>query len=240
MAGSRLWPVDLYDADSGVWLRPLHRKDKKAYTEVRRINHDWLASWEAGNPNPHMVTPQYGELVRILNRQARAGYMLPFAVVVDGEFAGQLTVSGIQWGSIMGAQLGYWVDRRMAGRGIIPTAVAMATDHCFFTLGLHRMEINIRPENAASLRVVEKLGFRDEGLRDRYMYIDGGWRDHRTFALVTEDVPYGLLDHWRRVRNRSDINEPGDVTREILGHGGTEFDTAGGADFGTDGPTRPE
>ena len=104
----------------------------------------------------------------------------------------------------MSATAGYWIDERVAGRGIVPTAVALATDYCFSGLGLHRMEINIRPENAASLRVVEKLGFRDEGIRERYMHIDGKWCDHRTFALVAEDVPFGLLDAWQRTRNRSE------------------------------------
>ena len=83
----------------------------------------------------------------------------------------------------MMATLGYWVDQARAGQGIAPTAVAMATDHCFRTLGLHRMEINIRPENGPSLRVVEKLGFRDEGYRPRFLHINGEWADHRTFAL---------------------------------------------------------
>ena len=73
----------------------------------------------------------------------------------------------------MPAHIGYWVDREVAGRGIIPTAVALACDHCWFGLGLHRVEINIRPENVASCRVVEKLGFRVEGLRPRYLHIDG-------------------------------------------------------------------
>ena len=79
----------------------------------------------------------------------------------------------------MMATLGYWVDQARAGQGIAPTAVAMATDHCFRTLGLHRMEINIRPENGPSLRVVEKLGFRDEGYRPRFLHINGEWADHR-------------------------------------------------------------
>ncbi len=56
--------------------------------------------------------------------------------------------------------------------------------------------MNIRPENTASLRVVEKLGFRDEGLRLRYLHIDGAWRDHRTFALTRDEVPDGLLRRW--------------------------------------------
>ena len=94
------------------------------------------------------------------------------------------------------ATLGYWVDKDRAGRGIAPTAVAMATDHCFRALGLHRMEINIRPENGPSLRVVEKLGFRDEGYRQRYLHINGEWADHRSFALTSEEVPQGLLRGW--------------------------------------------
>ena len=81
--------------------------------------------------------------------------------------------------------------------GATPTAVALATDHCFRTLGLHRMEICIRPENVKSLRVVEKLGFRYEGLRRRYIHINGDWRDHYAFALVAEEVPNGVLRRWR-------------------------------------------
>jgi len=69
-------------------------------------------------------------------------------------------------------------------------------------MGLHRVEVNIRPENAASLRVVEKLGFRDEGLRERYLHIDGAWRDHRTFALTVEDIrPEGLEARWHQRRS---------------------------------------
>ena len=76
------------------------------------------------------------------------------------------------------------------------TAVALATDVCFRELGLHRMEICIRPENSASLRVVQKLGFRYEGLRRRYIHIDGDWRDHYSFALVRDEVPEGVLERW--------------------------------------------
>jgi ribosomal-protein-alanine N-acetyltransferase len=80
---------------------------------------------------------------------------------------------------------------------VTPSSVALATDYCFFQLGLHRMEICIRPENAPSLRVVEKLGFRYEGLRRRYIHINGDWRDHYCFALVVEEVRQGVLARWR-------------------------------------------
>ena len=122
--------------------------------------------------------------------------MLPFVVTYDESFAGQLTVGGITWGSLCSAHLGYWLDSRLAGRGVMPTAVALATDHAF-ALGLHRVEVNIRPENVASLRVVEKLGFRDEGVRERLLHISGEWRDHRSFALTVDDVPAGLMNRWR-------------------------------------------
>jgi ribosomal-protein-alanine N-acetyltransferase len=122
-------------------------------------------------------------------------------VTVGGEFAGQVTVTNIVGGSARWGQVGYWVDRKHAGQGVIPTAVALAVDHCLFELGLHRIEVAIRPENAASLRVVEKLGFTEIGYAPGYLHIDGRWRDHRLFALIAEEVPDGLL---RRYRDRAD------------------------------------
>ena len=122
---------------------------------------------------------------------------LPFAVTVDGAFAGQVTVTNIVGGSARWAQVGYWVDRRYAGQSVIPTAVAMVVDHCFSQLQLHRIEVAIRPENAASLRVVEKLGFTEIGYAPGYLHIDGAWRDHRLFAITTEDVPEGLLARFK-------------------------------------------
>jgi ribosomal-protein-alanine N-acetyltransferase len=175
----------------------MRRRDAERWRAVRAANAGWLSPWEATNPDPTISPPSYGTMIRSFNREARAGRMLPFVVELDGLLVGQVTVSGLAGGSLRSGQLGYWVDQRVAGRGVIPVAVAMSVDHCFFTLGMHRMEVNIRPENRASLRVVEKLGFRPEGLRQRYLHIDGAWRDHLTFALTIEEVPGGLLPRWR-------------------------------------------
>jgi [ribosomal protein S5]-alanine N-acetyltransferase len=136
-------------------------------------------------------------LVRDLRRQARQHRALPFAVTVDGAFAGQVTVTNIVGGSARWAQVGYWVDQRYAGQGVIPTAVALVVDYCLFELGLHRIEVAIRPENTASLRVVEKLGFVEVGYARGYLHINGDWRDHRLFALTAEDVGDGLLRRWQ-------------------------------------------
>lgn len=185
------WPVRLRGRAPGgaaVELRPLVAADEWAYVEVRRANVEWLAPWDATAPRPSRGARTFPELVEHLDSEARAGRQLPFALVVDGLLVGQLNVSNIVRGSFWSCAMGYWIAQSSAGRGVTPTAVALAGDHCLFELGLHRIEINIRPENAPSLAVVRKLGFRDEGLRPRYLHIDGDWRDHRSFALTTEDL----------------------------------------------------
>ncbi|OLT54135.1 GNAT family N-acetyltransferase [Cellulosimicrobium sp. CUA-896] len=202
-AVARPWPVTLREdaLDGSVVLRPLRRRDGQAWMALRARNAEWLDRWEATAPRRGPGgPPTFAEYVRTLSAQARSGASLPFAVEFDGELVGQLTVSSITYGSLCGASIGYWVSEHVAGRGIIPTAVAMATDYCFGVLGLHRIEINIRPENAPSLRVVEKLGLRDEGVRERFLHIQGEWRDHRSFAITAEEVPGGLLARWQATR----------------------------------------
>jgi ribosomal-protein-alanine N-acetyltransferase len=183
-----------------VGLRPIRQRDAAAWRDVRARNLDWLAPWEATPPHAARADVGFREMVRYLRAEGRRGRMLPFVVTHQNALVGQLTVGGITWGSLCSAHVGYWIDQRVAGRGIMPTAVALAVDHCFFTVGLHRVEINIRPENVASLRVVEKLGLRDEGVRRRLLHIDGAWRDHRSFAVTAEEMPEGLMARWRQIR----------------------------------------
>ncbi|TDD97262.1 N-acetyltransferase [Jiangella asiatica] len=193
------WPVEL--SEGTVGLRPLHGRDARVWTQIRSRSETWLRPWEATPPPPHdPYTMSFRQMVRLHAAQARADEALPWAVTYEGRLAGQLNVSNIIWGSARMGTVGYWLDVDLAGRGIMPTAVAMAVDYCFFVAGLHRLEVNIRPENRASLRVVEKLGFREEGLRPRLLHIDGEWRDHRSFALTAEEIPEGLLTRWRSSR----------------------------------------
>jgi len=196
---ARGWPVVLREGD--VVLRPLRRGDASAWLALRARNAAWLDPWEATSPGrPSGPPPSFARFVRTLSAQARAGTALPFAMAYRGELVGQLTVSTIVRGSLCSASIGYWISEHAAGRGITPTAVALAVDHCLGPVGLHRVEIAIRPENTASLRVVAKLGLREEGLRERYLHIQGRWRDHRTFAVTADEVPDGLLSRWRRVK----------------------------------------
>lgn len=176
-------------------IRPIRLRDAKILDRELSHNRSWLRKWEATNPHGPMSFDVRSS-IRSLQQNARGGFGLPFVIEYDGELAGQLNVSSITYGSLSSATIGYWVSERFAGKGITPTAVALATDHCFFGVGLHRMEICIRPENEPSLRVVEKLGFRYEGLRRRYIHINGDWRDHFCFALTIDELPAGVLRRW--------------------------------------------
>lgn len=186
------WPATLRAGP--VTVRPLAYSDARAWREARRRSAAWLAPWDATVPPGAGSRPAtFRSLVRRLHRQARAGTTYPFAIDVDGHFAGQVTVNNVVRGSAQFASVGYWLDQQYAGRGVMPIAVALVIDHCFTAAGLHRIEIAIRPENSNSLRVVEKLGIREVGFAPRFLHIDGDWRDHRIYAVTVEECPEGLL-----------------------------------------------
>lgn len=202
--------------EGAVTIRPVRIRDARALERALVENRTWLRQWEATNPHGPMNF-DVRTSIRSLLAAARAGTTIPFVIEVDGELVGQLNVSGMGYGSLSSASIGYWVVEGVAGRGITPTAVALATDYCLQSAGLHRIEICIRPENRASLRVVEKLGFRYEGLRRRYIHINGAWRDHFSYALTTEELPDGLLARWQSGRTPPDAATVPDADRRAAG-----------------------
>ncbi|MFW6772712.1 GNAT family N-acetyltransferase [Nocardioides sp. CPCC 205120] len=190
------WPARIADPDpaTGLVLRSLRMGDASAWQEVRVRNRAWLGRWDATAP-PGSEAEQPTTLrrsLRSLLRMADAGQAMPFVIEVDGAFAGQVTVNSVVRGSAQSASIGYWIDQRYAGRGLVPRAVALAVDHCFGPGRLHRIEIAVRPENTNSLRVVEKLGLAEFGYAPRYLHIDGAWCDHRLYAITAEECPGGL------------------------------------------------
>lgn len=183
-----------------VGIRAIRSGDAKTLQHLLTVNRDWLVPWEATFPGGGGAVPGSTPLrpvIRAMQRQQKAGSSVSFVVTYQEDVVGQLTVSDVSGGALRSASIGYWVSEHVAGRGIIPAAVALAIDYCFRELRLHRIEICIRPENAASLRVVEKLGLRFEGRRARYIHIDGKWCDHDSFAVTVEEVPEGMLARLR-------------------------------------------
>lgn len=199
------WPTTL--RAGAVVLRALRRSDSAEWFRIRERDAAWLQPWEATRPpGSAEEVPSFRQMVARNQRSARIPTALPWAIAWDDGWPGtpsshpdrlaiigQLTVSNIVYGSALSCSMGYWVSVPFAGRGVMPTSVALAADYCFQVLRLHRIEICIRPENDRSLRVVEKLGLAEEGLRPRYLHIDGQWCDHRVFRLLCDDRPQGVL-----------------------------------------------
>jgi ribosomal-protein-alanine N-acetyltransferase len=180
-----------------VKLRIAKMRDSKALEKLILGNRAWLRPWEATNPgapNSFDVRSQLRGLIRQLDDESG----MPFVIEVDGVVQGQLNVANILYGSVSSAVIGYWVAPEVAGKGVAPTSVALVTDYLMNQVGLHRVEIDVRPENTASLRVIEKLGFRYEGMKQRYIHINGDWRDHYIFALTVDEVLEGILNRFLR------------------------------------------
>ncbi len=184
-----IWPIVL--RDDRLTLRPLRMRDKKSWDSVRFANHDWLSPWDATKPtiegeNSSGGLPTFYQMVRQHHRDGRDCRSISLGIWLreDGtnHFVGQITLGGIVLGALRGAHIGYWIDSRFANRGLTSGAVNLLTEYAFSELHLHRIEINVRPENLASIRVAEKCGYTFESLRPRFLHIDGQWRDHKSFV----------------------------------------------------------
>lgn len=174
---------------------------------LRAVQSSWLSPWEATDPRDPLARPSVAAQRRWADRSGREGTAISLVICEEGELAGQITASPILYGSQQSATIGYWVDRGRAGRGLAPRAVAVLGDHLVQEMGLHRLELTIRPENTPSLRVAQKLGLRDEGLRERAVHVDGIWRDHRVFAITAEEMDPGSggLTLRERLRRRTGL-----------------------------------
>jgi [ribosomal protein S5]-alanine N-acetyltransferase len=105
----------------------------------------------------------------------------------DDAILGFFNLSQIFRGPFMNAYLGYAVGEPFAGQGYMAEGIQLVLDHAFDSMGLHRLEANIQPKNAASIALAKRAGFRLEGFSPRYLKIDGQWRDHERWAIVAED-----------------------------------------------------
>ena len=193
------WPARLGGLRVGVGvveLRPVWLRDGGTWSEIRIRDERHLAPWEPTPPGGWALRHSPAEWPGrwwSLRAAARRGALLPFAITVDRALAGHVMIGNVVREPLLSAYVGYWCDTRLTGHGVTTAAVALAVDHCFGPVGLHRLEATVRPENAASIRVLAKLGFREEGLFRRYLDVDGQWRDHLCFAITAEEPPTGGL-----------------------------------------------
>ena len=188
------WPATIGPirvAAGVVRLRPVRLRDGAQWSRIRLAERDHLEPWEPSvdlNWEGRQGVSSWPAVCSGLRAEARRGRMLPFAIELDGQFCGQLTIGNVMHGALRSAWIGYWVARSVNGGGVATGALALGLDHCFGPVMLHRVEATVRPENAASRRVLAKVGFREEGLLQRYLEVDGAWRDHVLVAITVEEV----------------------------------------------------
>ena len=173
-------------------IRPLLGRDHLRIDSVRRANSAWLNPWDATLPEGAVEElPTLWDYMRRADRDQRQGHSLILMPEFDGKPVGQFTLSQVQWGAMSQGILGYWVAQEAAHMGVASLVVAYMMDLVIGELGLHRIEVNVRPENERSLGLCRKLGLREEGYRERYMNIAGQWADHVSFAMDAESLPQG-------------------------------------------------
>ncbi|MBN9747081.1 RimJ/RimL family protein N-acetyltransferase [Amycolatopsis sp. A1MSW2902] len=193
------WPATLgpLRIPAGVLaVRPVRLRDAGEWSRVRLRDREHLEEWEPtgigpwADRNAFWSWPSQWAALRGL---ARRGQCLPFTITVDGKFAGQITVGNVIRAALRSAWIGYWVSSEIVRGGVATAAAALVTDHAFDVAGLHRLEATVRPENNASIRVLTKAGYRQEGLFERYLDVAGAWRDHLCFAVTKEETGNGLV-----------------------------------------------
>lgn len=182
-----------------VVLRPTLGADHYRVEACRDANRDWLKEWEATLPlEAQGVAPGMTEYIRRFNAKQRHGEALLMMVEIDGEVVGQVSLTNVSWGASRMGMLGYWLASDYAGRGLGSFCVARVLDLVIGELGLHRVEICVRPENERSLGLCRSLGLIEEGMRRRYIHIGTQWADHIAFVADVESMPTG---GWVKVLN---------------------------------------
>ena len=173
---------------SDVRIRPLVPADADELTALRARNRAFLAPWEPRRDEDWDRPEAERERLERAVQERASGRSYAFGIALaDGALVGTVTLTEIVRGPFANAYLGYWVDQGHGGRGYATAAVAQVVDFAFGAAGIHRLQAAVMPRNLGSVRVLERTGFRREGLALDYLEIDGAWEDHLIFALTAAD-----------------------------------------------------
>ncbi len=175
----------------GLYLRPAVAGDFSGWAQLRAESRAFLTPWEPTWPEDDLTRAAFRRRLRRQVEDMARDESFAFLIfdAASDALLGGLTLGGIRRGVAQAATLGYWMGERYAGRGRMTRAVAAAVRYGFSTLRLHRIEAACLPENVASMSLLERNGFRREGLARAYLRIDGGWRDHVLYALLENEAP---------------------------------------------------
>ncbi len=173
--------IDLHD---DVVLRSLRAEDAAALAEAYRVNSEHLAPFEPIRSNDFRTEAGQRSEIAALNASHEAGTALPLVLTHGSQIIGRVTLSGIVRGAFQSGNLGYWIDQRYAGRGLMTAAVNEISRLAADDLQLHRIQAGTLVDNVASQSVLIKCGFVEFGLAPEYLRIAGRWQDHRLFQRI--------------------------------------------------------
>ncbi len=174
----------------GVFLRHPAMGDYPAWAQLRAMSRHHLTVWEPQWSRDELTRSAFRRRLRQYQRELRddQGYAFLIFRQADGALVGGLSISNVRRGVAQAASIGYWIGASYVRRGHMSDAVKACVPFAFTTLGLHRLEAACLPHNVPSQRVLEKAGFRREGMARRYLKINGVWQDHDLFALLQDDA----------------------------------------------------
>lgn len=174
-----------------VTLRVPYTNDYREWSTLRGESRAFLEPWE-----PRWTPDELDRTAwRLRISRYREDYAQGTAIALfifeksSGKLAGGITLGNIRHGVSQSGHVGYWIGERFGGRGLMTDAVKVVTSFAFDTLRLHRIEAACIPDNIRSIRVLEKAGFRREGLLRSYLRINGIWQDHYLYARIADDPP---------------------------------------------------
>ncbi|MCR8723980.1 GNAT family N-acetyltransferase [Frigidibacter sp. ROC022] len=170
-------------------MRPPQHSDFRAWAGLRRDGAEFLKKWEPTWAADHLTRRGFTNRVYWAQRSVASGSALPlFLFRREGEvLVGAITLDNIRRGPAQSGTLGYWIGQAYARQGLMREALQAMVHHAFTTLDLSRLEAACLPENTASRGVLEKCGFKYEGVAQSYLQINGRWRNHVLYANLRGD-----------------------------------------------------
>lgn len=186
-----MWPLGrtLRIETERLTLRLPQQNDFHAWTELRRASAAFLQPWEPTWAEDHLSRRAFTNRVYWAARARRQGTALPVFLIrrQDQRLLGAITLDNIRRGPAQAGTLGYWIGQPFARQGYMREALQALVHHAFTRLDLSRLEAACLPENAASRGVLEKCGFKYEGVAQSYLQINGRWRNHVLYANLRSD-----------------------------------------------------
>ena len=183
-------PVDERIDGQSIFIRPPHDDDWQEWATLRERSKDFLVPWEPKWTRDSHSRSTYRRRLGYYAEEWESGYGYAFFIFSrDNErLCGGITLSGVRRGIAQTGTLGYWVGEPFARQGVMTDALGCIKEFFFEHLYMHRLEAACLPRNEASCRVLEKAGFRKEGLAPKYLKINGVWEDHSLYAILVEEA----------------------------------------------------